>query len=62
MGPKQRRSTVLTEEQEAVAVAFRKPTLLPFDDCLYTLQVTNPKLTRTALHRCFQCHYVSRLP
>lgn len=55
MGPEPR-STVLTEEQEAVAVAFRKQTLLPLDDCLYTLQATMPRLTRSALHRCFQRH------
>lgn len=61
MGP-QPRSTVLTEEEEAVAVAFRKQTLLPLDDCLYTLQATMPRLTRSALHRCFQRHGVSRLP
>jgi len=61
MGP-QPRSTVLTEEQEAVAVAFRKQMLLPLDDCLYTLQATMPRLTRSALHRCFQRHGVSRLP
>ena len=41
MGPKQPHSTVLTEEQEAVAVAFRKQTLLPLDDCLYTLQANS---------------------
>lgn len=62
MGPKHPHSTVLTEEQEAVAVAFRKQTLLPLDDCLYTLQATIPKLTRSALHRCFQRHGISRLP
>lgn len=62
MGPKQSRSTVLSVEQEAVAVAFRKQTLLPLDDCLYTLQATIPKLTRSALHRCFQRHGISRLP
>jgi len=27
-------STVLTAEEEAIAVAFRKHTLLPLDDCL----------------------------
>ena len=62
MGPKQPHSTVLTEEQEAVAGAFRKQTLLPLDDCLYTLQATIPRLTRSALHRCFQRHGISRLP
>jgi hypothetical protein len=34
MGPKQPRSTILTLEQEALIVAFRKPTLLPLDDGL----------------------------
>jgi len=34
MGPKERRSTVLSPEEEALVVAFRKHTLLPLDDCL----------------------------
>jgi transposase-like protein len=33
-GPKDPRSTVLTVQQEAVMVAFRRHTLLPLDDCL----------------------------
>src|SRR6202167_5370361 len=61
-GPKAPRSTVLSREEEAVAVAFRKHTLLPLDDCLYALQATIPQLTRSALHRCFQRHGISRLP
>lgn len=61
MGP-QPRSTSLTPEEEAIAVAFRKHTLLPLDDCLYALQATIPQLTRSALHRCFQRHDISRLP
>ncbi|SHL93449.1 hypothetical protein SAMN02746009_03645 [Hymenobacter psychrotolerans DSM 18569] len=55
-------STVLTAEEEAVAVAFRRHTLLPLDDCLYALQATIPQLSRSALHRCFQRHGISRLP
>jgi transposase InsO family protein len=62
MGPKQRQSTVLTGEEEALIVAFRKQTLLPLDDCLYTLQETIPHLTRSSLHRCLQRHGISRLP
>jgi transposase InsO family protein len=62
MGPKTPRSTVLTCEQEAVAVAFRKHTLLPLDDCLFALQATIPQLTRSSLHRLFQRHDISRLP
>ncbi len=54
-------STVLTAEQDAV-VAFRRHTLLPLDDCLYALQATLSGLSRSALHRCFQRHGISRLP
>jgi transposase-like protein len=62
MGPKDPRSTVLSIEDEAIAVAFRKHTLLPLDDCLYALQATIPHLTRSSLHRCYQRHGISRLP
>jgi transposase InsO family protein len=61
-GPKGSRSTVLTVEEEAVVIAFRRHTLLPLDDCLYALQPTIPHLTRSSLHRCLQRHGVSRLP
>jgi len=62
MGPSQPHSTVLTAEQEAVIVAFRRQTLLPLDDCLYALQPSIPTLTRSSLHRCLQRHGISRLP
>jgi hypothetical protein len=62
MGPKDVRSTVLTKEEEAAIVAFRKYTLLPLDDCLYALQPSIPHLTRSSLHRCLQRHGISRLP
>ncbi len=61
-GPKTVRSSVLTGEEEAMVVAFRKHTLLPLDDCLYALQATIPHLTRSSLHRCLQRHGISRLP
>lgn len=61
-GPKEPRSTVLSIEEEAIIVAFRKHTLLPLDDCLYALQATIPHLTRSSLHRCLQRHGISRLP
>ena len=61
-GPKEPRSTVLSVEEEAVIVAFRRHTLLPLDDCLYALQPTIPHLTRSSLHRCLQRHGISRLP
>lgn len=55
-------STALTADEEGFAVAFRRHTLLPLDDCLYALQATIPHLSRSALHRCFQRHGISRLP
>jgi hypothetical protein len=62
MGPKEAHSTVLSIEEEAVIVAFRRHTLLPLDDCLYALQPSIPHLTRSSLHRCLQRHDISRLP
>ena len=61
-GPTEPKSTVLSVENEAVIVAFRKHTLLPLDDCLYTLQPIIPHLSRSVLHRCLQRHGISRLP
>ena len=62
MGPQDARSTVLSAEQEALCVAFRKHTLLPLDDCLYALRASIPHLTRSSLHRLFRRHDISRLP
>lgn len=53
---------VLSPEQEAIAGAFRRHTLLALDDCLYALQATIPHLPHSALRRCFQRHGISRLP
>src|SRR5919205_448089 len=61
-GPKRPRSTVLTLEEEAIVVAFRRHTLLPLDDCLYALQPIIPHLARSSLHRCLQRHGIARLP
>ena len=61
-GPREPKSTVLTVEEEAIIIAFRRHTLLPLDDCLYSLQVTIPHLTRSSLHRCLQRCGISRLP
>jgi hypothetical protein len=38
--------------KSAIAVAFRRHTLLPLDDCLYALQATIPHPTRSSPHRC----------
>ena len=50
MGPAEPHSSVLSIEQEAVIVAFRRHSLLPLDDCLYALQSAIPHLTRSSLH------------
>jgi transposase InsO family protein len=63
MGPKECRSTTLSREEEAIAVAFRKHTLLPQSMTAFTLcRPPSKQLTRSALHRCFQRHGISRLP
>src|SRR3954447_3362330 len=61
-GPRVAKSTSLSAEEEGIAVAFRRHTLLPLDDCLYALQPTILHLTRSSLHRCLQRHGVARLP
>ena len=53
---------MLSVEDEAIVVAFRRHTLLPLDDCLYGLQPTIAHLTRSSLHRCLERHGISRLP
>ena len=60
-GPKEAKSTVLTGEQEAIIVAFRRHTL-PLDDCLYALQAMIPHLTRSSLHRRLQRQGVDESP
>src|SRR3546814_7407321 len=60
--PSEPKSTVLSVEDEAFVVAFRRHTQLPLDDCLYALQPTIPHLTRSSLHRCLRRHGISRLP
>lgn len=57
MGPKVPRSTVLSAEEEALAVAFRKHTLLPLDDCLYALQRPS-RISRD--RRCIDCSSATR--
>src|SRR5215211_2207075 len=51
-GPKEPRSTVLTLDEEAIVVAFRRHTLVPLDDCLYAAPAHPPAPDRSSLHRC----------
>lgn len=62
MGPQKGTPTVLTLEEEAMCVAFLQRTLLFLDDCLYASQPIIPNLSRSALHRRYQRHGISRLP
>ncbi len=48
-GPKVPPSTVLSRQEEETIVAFRRHTLLPLDECLYTLQ---PTITHLADLHC----------
>ena len=62
MGPKERRSTVLSPMEEAAIVALRAQARLPLDDVYIALKDVIPHLTRSSLHRCLQRHGISRLP
>ena len=62
MGPKERRSTVLSPVEEAAIVALRVQARLPLDDVYIALKDVIPHLSRSSLHRCLQRHGISRLP
>jgi transposase len=62
MGPKERRSTVLSPMEEAAIVALRAQARLRLDDVYIALKDVIPHLTRSSLHRCLQRHGISRLP
>lgn len=62
MGPKERRSSVLSAIEEAAIVALRVQARLPLDDVFVALKDAIPHLTRSSLHRCLQRHGISRLP
>jgi transposase len=62
MGPKERRSTVLSPMEEAAIVALRVQARLPLYDVYIALKDVISHLTRSSLHRCLQRHGISRLP
>jgi transposase-like protein len=62
MGPKERRSKVLSPMEEAAVAALRVQAGLPLDDVFIALKDVIPLLTRSSLHRCLQRHGISRLP
>ncbi len=56
------RSKCLNKTEEAAIVAFRIKTRSSLDDCLLYFQECFPDLSRSALHRLFKRHGVSKLP
>ncbi len=52
-GQKAPHSTTMTEAEEAMVVVFRRHTLLPPDDCLYTLQPSISTPARSALYAAY---------
>ncbi len=62
MGPKERRSTVLTPVEEAAIVALRVQARSPLDDVYIARNDVIPHFTRSSLHRCLPRHCISRLP
>ena len=55
-GPKEPRSTVLTEAEEQVICDFRKITRFSLDDVYVSLRDNIHTLTRPNLHRCLKRH------
>jgi len=51
-GPRELRSTVLSQEKEGMIVAFRRYTLLPLDDCLCPATVSANPWHITLTQRC----------
>jgi hypothetical protein len=62
MGPKEPRSSVLSVENEAVIVAFRRHTLLPLDDWLYALQVRSVTPHAGTVQACDPIRWRDRMP
>lgn len=60
-GPREPRSTVLSEDEEPMIVAFWRDMLLLLDVCISAFQPSTSHLTRSSLHRCLQRHRISHL-
>ena len=61
-GPKEPRSTVLSEAEEQSICEFRRLTRFSLDDVFVLLRDQIPALTRSNLHRCLKRHNLNRLP
>ncbi len=60
-GPSHPRSTILSLDQEAVIVEFRRHRLLPLDDCLYALQAMIPSCAAPHCTATWSATGISRL-
>lgn len=60
-GPATRRSVLSVLEQQAICTV-RRHLRLPLDDLYIVFKPRIPALSRSNLHRCLQCHGLSRLP
>jgi hypothetical protein len=61
MGPKSPRSTLLSQEDKIIILAYRWRTRLALNDCHLRLRPLMPKLSRSMLHRCLKRHGLSRI-
>ncbi len=61
MGPKNPSSSVLTQHEEVIILAYRWRTRLPLNDCHDRLRRLMPKLSRSALYRCLKRRGLSRI-
>lgn len=56
-------ATSLSPLEEALVIELRKLLALPLDDITEAMRrCVNPKLSRSAIHRCLQRHGISRMP
>ena len=61
MGPTNPRASILTQDDEAIILAYRWRTRLPLDDCLDRLRRLMPKLSRSLLYRCLRRRGLGRI-
>jgi hypothetical protein len=59
---KERRSTVVSELEEAAIISPRVQARIPLDDVYIALKDVIPYMSRSPLHRCLQRHGISHLP
>jgi hypothetical protein len=61
MGPKNPRSSLLSQKEEAIILAYRWRTRLALDDAHFRLKRLMPRLSRSTLYRCLKRRGLSRI-